>query len=129
MSPASRRADRFAKRRLYQEAGVETYWVIDPDACRAEVWTPEATFPTAEASVLPWHPAGAAEPFELSLEDLFRPIWLCYAVRYPLSAIRYPHSRFRPPLVRGPVVPPDFSSASPFPFPLFPFPYYPISPA
>jgi Uma2 family endonuclease len=31
LSPSSRRADRFTKRRLYQERGVVTYWMIDGD--------------------------------------------------------------------------------------------------
>lgn len=74
LSPSSVRADRFTKRRLYQEAGVGMYWVVDPDAHEVEMWTPDAVFPTAESVALRWHPSGAAEPFVLPLEELFRPI-------------------------------------------------------
>ena len=37
LSPSSLRADRFTKRRLYQEVGVPVYWVVDPEACEVEV--------------------------------------------------------------------------------------------
>lgn len=40
LSPSSRRGDRLVKRRLYQERGVETYWIVDPDARVVEVWRP-----------------------------------------------------------------------------------------
>ncbi|MBK8006604.1 MAG: Uma2 family endonuclease, partial [Gemmatimonadetes bacterium] len=39
LSPSTARADRFAKRRLYQEAGVPRLWIVDPDAACVEVWT------------------------------------------------------------------------------------------
>ena len=74
LSPSSSRADRFTKRRLYQEVGVPAYWIVDADDRTIEVWTPEVAFPTVERERVVWHPAGAAEPFSLSLADLFRPI-------------------------------------------------------
>jgi Uma2 family endonuclease len=74
LSPASVRADRFTKRRRYQEAGVGLYWVVDGDARAVEVWTPEAQFPFMERVRLVWHPAGAATAFTLELAELFRPI-------------------------------------------------------
>ena len=74
LSPSSLRADRFTKRRLYQERGVPLYWVIDPDAQFAEVWRPEDDFPVIERDTLVWHPAGAAAPFTLELTELFRAI-------------------------------------------------------
>jgi Uma2 family endonuclease len=74
LSPASVRADRFTKRRRYQEAGVGLYWVVDGDARAVEVWTPEAQFPLVERVRLVWHPAGAATAFMLELAELFRPI-------------------------------------------------------
>jgi Uma2 family endonuclease len=73
-SPSSLRADRFTKRRLYQEVGVPVYWVVDPERCRVEVWTPTDTFPTAERKRVTWQPAGASEEFVLELTELFRPI-------------------------------------------------------
>jgi len=74
LSPGTARQDRFTKRRLYQEVGVPLYWIVDPDQKAIEEWTPEARFPTVERNRVAWHPEGAAEPFELDLEELFKPI-------------------------------------------------------
>ncbi|HVH68776.1 MAG TPA: Uma2 family endonuclease [Gemmatimonadales bacterium] len=74
LSPSTQRADRFTKRRLYQEQAVHTYWVVDGDQRVAEVWTPKAEFPVVERELLRWQPAGAARIFELELGELFRPI-------------------------------------------------------
>ena len=71
LSPSSARADRFTKRRLYQEVGVATYWVVDPDGGAVEVWTPADTFPTVERERVTWTPAGASEAFTLELRALF----------------------------------------------------------
>jgi Uma2 family endonuclease len=58
LSPRRAHADRFAKRRLYQEQGIPVYWVVDIDARQVEVWTPEAEFPVVERERLVWrHPA------------------------------------------------------------------------
>jgi Uma2 family endonuclease len=74
LSPSSARADRFTKRRLYQEVGVPTYWIVDPERRCVELWTPDATFPAVEWEVVTWQPAGAAEPLRVSLGELFKPI-------------------------------------------------------
>jgi len=74
LSPSSVRQDRFTKRRLYQEEGVATYWIVDADVRSVEVWTPEALFPQVVTDTLTWRPTGASEPFRLSLESLFRPL-------------------------------------------------------
>ena len=74
LSPGSLRADRFTKRRLYQERAVGLYWVIDADARTVEVWTPEAHFPAVERGALTWRPAPDDAPFVLPLAELFRPI-------------------------------------------------------
>ncbi|MEP7228244.1 MAG: Uma2 family endonuclease [Gemmatimonadales bacterium] len=74
LSPSSRRADRFTKRVEYQRQNVPCYWVVDPDERQVEIWSPDDSFPVVERERLVWHPAGAARPFELSLEELFRPI-------------------------------------------------------
>ncbi|MGZ8378037.1 MAG: Uma2 family endonuclease [Gemmatirosa sp.] len=74
LSPSSVRADRFAKRTLYQKMGVPLYWIVDVDAHTVEVWTPDAHFPTIERESLTWHPAPHATPFVYPLADLFRPI-------------------------------------------------------
>ena len=74
LSPSTQRADRFTKRRLYQERSVLTYWVVDGDQRLVEVWTPEAEFPAVERERLVWQPRGVGRVFELALEELFRPI-------------------------------------------------------
>jgi Uma2 family endonuclease len=61
-------------RRLYQEVGVPTYWVVDPDVRQMEVWTPDDTFPAVARARVTWRLAGAAEEFVLELTELFRPI-------------------------------------------------------
>jgi Uma2 family endonuclease len=74
LSPSTARADRFTKRRLYQERGVPTYWIVDPDRRCVEVWTPEAAFPAVEWEAVTWWPAGAEEELTLRLEELFRAV-------------------------------------------------------
>ena len=74
LSPGTARADRFAKRRRYQEAGVALYWVVDGDGRQVEVWTPEAELPVVEAERVVWRPAGAGGAFTLELGELFRPV-------------------------------------------------------
>ena len=74
LSPASLRADRFTKRRLYQEVGVATYWIADPEGKTVEIWTPDATVPIHERERVTWQPAGATEAFVLELGELFGPI-------------------------------------------------------
>ncbi len=72
LSPSSLRADRFTKRRLYQERAVPLYWVIDVGSQQVEVWMPDIEFPLLERERLLWHPAGAVQPFVLPLTALFR---------------------------------------------------------
>jgi Uma2 family endonuclease len=74
LSPSSTRADRFTKRRLYQERGVPAYWMVDGDAQLVEIWQPDAELPVIERDRLTWRPSGAARPFTLELSTLFRPI-------------------------------------------------------
>src|SRR3989454_5360442 len=74
LSPSTARADRFTKRRRYQEARVPVYWVVDGADHLVEVWTPDAEFPAIERQRLGWRPAGARQPFTLELADLFRPV-------------------------------------------------------
>lgn len=74
LSPSSQRADRFAKRKRYQDAGVPFYWLVDADERVVEIWTPADQFPSFERGRLTWHPAGAAVTFTLDLAELFRPV-------------------------------------------------------
>lgn len=72
LSPSTARYDRFTKRRLYQEMKVPLYWLIDPEHARAEVWTPDATFPALEERELRWRPAGVESVFSVTLPELCR---------------------------------------------------------
>ena len=74
LSPSSIRADRFAKRRLYQEVGIPLYWIVDADAHHVECWTPDAITPTIEREWINWAPAGASAPCRVGLEVLFAPL-------------------------------------------------------
>jgi Uma2 family endonuclease len=74
LSPSTARADRFTKRRLYQEVGVPAYWIVDGDQRFVEVWTPDVTFPVVEREAVVWRPAAAGAPLLLQLGELFRPI-------------------------------------------------------
>ena len=74
LSPSTARADRFTKRRLYQERGVPAYWIVDPDRRCVEVWTPAAAFPAVEWEAVSWQPAGAGEVLTVRLEQLLREV-------------------------------------------------------
>jgi Uma2 family endonuclease len=71
LSPSSARADRVIKRRLYQENGVATYWVVDIDAQMVEVWHPEDERPEIVTETLVWRVASDAPVMTIELEELF----------------------------------------------------------
>ena len=71
VSPGSARADRFTKRRLYQKHGVETYWVVDPDARLVEVWHPGDQRPEIVTDALRWRVAPGADPLVVDVAALF----------------------------------------------------------
>jgi len=74
LSPTTARADRFTKRRLYQEMRVPAYWIVDADERLVEVWTPDEPLPTVERDRVEWLPAGTTEPLVVSLPEVFRPL-------------------------------------------------------
>jgi Uma2 family endonuclease len=71
LSPSTARYDRITKRRLYQEHGVGTYWIVDPDARVVEVWHPHDTRPEIVTDVLRWRVAPEAEELGIDLAKLF----------------------------------------------------------
>ncbi len=71
LSASSMQADCFTKRRVYQEQGVPTYWIVDPDNNQVEVWTPETLFPTAERETLTWRHPAIAEECVIDVRELF----------------------------------------------------------
>lgn len=74
LRPSSLRADRFTKRRLYQEQGIPVYWIVDIDNRQVEVWTPEALFPVVERERLTWRHPAAATDCVVELPKLFRAV-------------------------------------------------------
>jgi len=71
VSPSSARADRVKKRLLYQQRGVGTYWVVDPDARVVEVWHPDDTRPEIVTDVVRWRVTPDAPELVIELEELF----------------------------------------------------------
>ena len=61
LSPSSASRDRGVKRKYYQRAGVEAYWVVDLDARVIERWTPTAENADVCSEKLVWMPRGASE--------------------------------------------------------------------
>lgn len=74
LSPSTASTDRNTKRRLYLRAGVPICWLVDLDARRVEVWTPDAAQPDVVAGSLRWQPNAAMPPLSIDLPDLFREI-------------------------------------------------------
>lgn len=72
LSPSTARIDRGRKREFYQRAGVEEYWIVDPQSRLVERWRPADTRPEIVRDSLTWHPAGVATPLEIELPALFR---------------------------------------------------------
>ncbi len=71
VSPSSARADRVTKRRLYQERGVATYWVVDPAAGLVEVWRPDDERPVVVTETLRWRLKTEAPELIISVGELF----------------------------------------------------------
>jgi Uma2 family endonuclease len=71
LSPSSRRGDRVVKRRLYQERGVETYWIVDPDARVVEVWRPGDEVAELVTDRLRWRVTAGAPELVVQVPELF----------------------------------------------------------
>lgn len=71
VSPSSAQADRVKKRRLYQDRGVATYWVVDPDARLVEVWRPDDERPEIVTESLRWRVTPEAPDLTIDLPALF----------------------------------------------------------
>ena len=74
VSPSTARADRVAKRRLYQSRGVPEYWIVDVDARLVERWRPADERPEIVAEVLLWLPDPARPPLQIELPAYFRDV-------------------------------------------------------
>lgn len=71
LSPSTASRDRGAKRRIYQCAGVEEYWIVDLDARLVERWRPEDERPEVVSEELVWQPGSLPAPIRIDLPRLF----------------------------------------------------------
>jgi Uma2 family endonuclease len=71
LSPTTGRADRQAKRRLYQRQRVPEYWIVDVDARLIERWRPEDERPEILTEQLVWQPDAAHAPLEIDIPAYF----------------------------------------------------------
>jgi Uma2 family endonuclease len=71
LSPSTAGQDRITKRHAYQEHGVETYWIVDPDARQIEVWTPEAAVSAIVTDVAMWRVRPGDHALTIDVQALF----------------------------------------------------------
>lgn len=74
LSPTTAPRDRGAKRRIYQRAGVQEYWIVDLDARIIERWRPEDMRPEVLDKVLEWTLTGDASG-RLDVRRFFLEVW------------------------------------------------------
>ena len=74
LSPGTAARDRGAKRRIYQQAGVAEYWIVDLDARLVERWRPGDERPETTSGELVWAPSPAARPIAIDLARLFESV-------------------------------------------------------
>jgi Uma2 family endonuclease len=72
LSPSTAARDRGAKRRIYQQAGVAEYWIVDLDARLVERWRPRDDRPEIVSEALRWEPSPNVEPIVIEVTELFR---------------------------------------------------------
>ena len=75
VSPGSARDDRVRKRRIYQQAGVPEYWIVDPDARLVERWRPEDERPEILDETLAWQPDAGHAPLVVNVVAYFAEVW------------------------------------------------------
>ena len=71
-SGSTRRRDRQDKRELYAEAGVDEYWIVDPERRVITIAHLDGREETV-GDTLTWSPRGAGAPLVLQVADLFAP--------------------------------------------------------
>jgi Uma2 family endonuclease len=72
LSSATARFDRVIKRRRFQRAGIQEYWIVDLDAQAFERWRPGDERPEILDQRLEWLPAGSGEGLVIDLPEFFR---------------------------------------------------------
>lgn len=69
LSGYTRRRDFSEKKKLYLDAGVAEYWIVDPEEC--EITVVRADTQRAERQRLIWSPKGAASPLAFEVGSIF----------------------------------------------------------
>jgi Uma2 family endonuclease len=72
LSPPTANYDHHKKRKLYLDAGVPAYWIIDADARTVSVWRPGMTVAELHTERVEWHPDGMSLGLAVELEPFFR---------------------------------------------------------
>jgi len=71
LSPSTTIVDRGRKRRLYVEAGVAEYWIVDPKRRCVEIWRVGAASADVVTDTLLWQPLRSEAPLQVGLPALF----------------------------------------------------------
>lgn len=74
LSPATARADRHKKRRLYQRERVPEYWIVDIDAGLIERWHAADERPEIVTERIEWRLDPAHPPLVIDLTTYFRDV-------------------------------------------------------
>jgi Uma2 family endonuclease len=70
-SPNTARADRIAKRDIYQDEQVPEYWIVDPHGRVIERWLPDDRRPEVLSTSIRWQPTLRVMPVEIDLRRFF----------------------------------------------------------
>jgi len=71
LSPSTAFADRNRKRRIYMDAPVDEYWIVDLDARVVERWVKGIDRAEVLADLLAWQPTQAPSPLHIDLNAYF----------------------------------------------------------
>jgi Uma2 family endonuclease len=70
-SPSTAHYDRHLKCKRYQRAGVDEYWIVDPDARTVERWRPGDEVPEVATDTLVWRFGDRGPAHVLKLDEIF----------------------------------------------------------
>jgi Uma2 family endonuclease len=69
LSPYTRRRDQTDKRSLYMDAGVDEYWIVDPEQRTIRSIRRDGA-DIVNVDTLAWNPAGATQPLLISVSEI-----------------------------------------------------------